>query len=177
MSDPVSVAVAASSAAKAASGMFILGLVSAWGLVILAVLAVLGILFEHNGARGWSVFSALLVAVVAYVAFSVSLLHIALGAVAYIVIGVLWSFYRYKRHADKVVETNKDASSREKEIALARLHPKAMLSTLTAWIVIWPFSFVEHFVGDIINAIQTLVTKIFRGIYHRIYDSAVAALR
>jgi hypothetical protein len=36
---------------------------------------------------------------------------------------------------------------------------------------------VENFVGDIITGIQTLVQKIFRGIYHRIYDSAVAALK
>jgi hypothetical protein len=52
-----------------------------------------------------------------------------------------------------------------------------MLPTITAWITIWPFSLVENFVGDIINFIQDLVQKVFRGIYHKIYDSAVAALK
>jgi hypothetical protein len=156
---------------------FITGAVAAWGIVILGVLVMLGILFEHNGARGWSVFSALVVAAVAYLFFNVSLLAIAIGAVGYIVIGLIWSFWRYKRHAQKVVEANKKSSAQEKEYALRALHPKAMLGTITAWIIIWPFSMVENVVGDVINFIQELVTKFFRGVYHKIYDSAVAALK
>lgn len=143
----------------------------------LVVLAILGILFEHNGARGWSVVTAFAVAAVAYFFFSVSLLSIAIGAVVYIVIGLIWSFWRYKRHAQKVVAEHKDSDARTKGRALEHLHPKAMLATITAWIVIWPFSLIENFVGDIINFVQDLVVKYFRGIYHRIYDSAVSALK
>jgi len=189
MAEPVTAALAASAAASsvaastasvgfiASVAMFITGIVAAWGIIILSALVILGILFEHNGARGWSVFSALLVAATAYLFFNVSLLMIAVGAVAYIAIGLVWSFYRYKRHASDVVEANKNESANVKERALRDLHPKAMLPTITAWITIWPFSLVENFVGDIINFIQDLVQKVFRGIYHKIYDSAVAALK
>jgi len=167
---------AASTGFFASAAGFALGVIGAWGLLILIGLFVLGILFEHNGARGWSVFSAIVTAAVAYFFFSVSLLTIAIGAAAYIVIGLVWSFWRYKRHAANVVEEYRQASQSEKERALRRLHPKEMLGTITAWILIWPFSFVENMIGDFITAIQTLITKVFRGIYHRIYDSAVAAL-
>lgn len=154
---------------------FLAGFLLTWPALI--VLVVLGILFEHNGARGWAVFTALAAAAVSYFFFNVSLATIAIGAVAYIAIGLVWSFWRYKRHAEKVVEQNKDETASTKERALAALHPKAMLGTITAWIMIWPFSMVENIVGDLINGIQLLVTKFFRGVYHKVYDSAVAALR
>jgi hypothetical protein len=182
MTEPVSIAVAASAAASSAvaspgllvaAGMFIAG----WSFTILIALAILGILFEHNGARGWSVFITLVTAAVAYIAFNLSLLTIAIGAVAYIVIGLVWSFWRYKRHAAKVVEEKKNSTSTEKEYALRNLHPRAMLPTITAWIMIWPFSLVENLVGDLINLVQSLVTTAFRAVYHKIYDSAVASLK
>ena len=187
MTDPVTatVVVAASAPAVAAASQgffataagFALGVIGAWGIAILGVMFVLGILFEHNGARGWAVFSAMLAAGVAYLFFNVSLAAIAIGAVAYIVIGLVWSFWRYKRHAANVVEQYKGKSSHEKEHALRKLHPRAMLDTIIAWVLIWPFSLVENMIGDFINAIQTLVTKVFRGVYHKIYNSAVAALQ
>ena len=186
MAEPVSIAASAAAVASAAAstaatspglfaaaGMFIAG----WGITILVILAVLGILFEHNGARGWSVFTALVVAAVAYISFNVSLVMIGIGAVAWLAIGLVWSFWRYKRHAAKVVEENRDAPAGVKERVLRDLHPRAMLPTITAWIMIWPFSMVENIVGDLINLVQTLVTKFFRGIYHSIYDAAVAALK
>jgi hypothetical protein len=154
---------------------FFAGFILTWPALI--VLLFLGILFEHNGARGWAVFTALAAAAVSYFFFAVPLATIAIGTLGYVVLGVIYSFFRYKRHASKIVEQFKNESAERKERALYDLHPKQMLSTITAWIIIWPFSFVENFVGDIINAIQALVTKFFRGVYHRIYDSAVSALK
>ena len=186
MAEPITAAVAASAAASSAAasagpGFFVAALGFAAGILLtwpaLIVLLFVGILFEHNGARGWAVFTALAVAAVSYFFFSVSLLSIAIGAVGYIVIGLIWSFWRYKRHAQTVVEAKRNSSATDKEYALRALHPKAMLGTITAWIVIWPFSMVENLVGDVINFVQELVTKFFRGVYHRIYDSAVAALK
>ena len=154
---------------------FIAGIALTWPALL--GLLVLGIVFEHNAARGWAVFTAIISMVVAYFFFNVSLLVLAGSAAGYLAIGLVWSFYRYKRHAANVVLANMAASVREKEEALRKLHPKAMLSTITAWITIWPFSLIENFVGDLITAINSLVTKWFRSIYHRIYDSAVSALK
>jgi len=158
-----------------AIGLFLGAWLLTWPVII--ALVILGIVFEHNGARGWAVFTALISMLVAYFFFNVSLAAIAVGSVAYIVVGLIWSFWRYKRHAEKVVEQNRESNIYYKERALAALHPKAMLGTITAWILIWPFSMVENIVGDIITTIQLLVTKFFRGVYHKVYDSAVTALK
>ncbi len=177
MTEPVTVAVATTVVSPgiiAGALGFITGLLLSWPALI--GLAFIGILFEHNGARGWSVFTALVVAATSYFFFSVPLTTICIGSAIYIAVGLIWSFWRYKRHADKVVEANRDAAPRQKDRAIAELHPKAMLGTITAWIIIWPFSMVENIIGDLISAIQLLVQKIFRGIYHRIYESAIAAL-
>jgi hypothetical protein len=175
-------AVAASVASAAASDPGLLtavfgffgGLLLTWPALV--ALALLGVLFEANGARGWAVFAAIVTAAVSYFFFHVALATIGIGAVVYLVVGLLWSFYRYKRHASDIVEKFRNAAQRDRERALELLHPKEMLGTITAWIMIWPFSFIEHFVGDLITGIQTLVSKFFRGVYHRIYDSAVSQL-
>lgn len=153
---------------------FLAGFMLSWPALL--ILAGFGVLFEHNGSRGWAVTTMLLLAATCYFFFAVPLLTILIGAAVYLVVGVIWSVWRYKRHVDKVVEANKDESATTRNFVLRDLHPKAMLSTLTAWIVIWPFSFIEHVTGDLINALQALVTKVFRGVYHKIYNKAVAAL-
>lgn len=153
---------------------FIGGFMLTWPALVLFI--IFGILAEHNQARGWAIFMALAVAAISYFYFNIPLFTIALGAVIYVIIGLVWSFWRYKRHADKVVEENKNQSDVYKHRALEALHPRAMLGTITAWIIIWPFSMIENVVGDVITAIQLLVQKVFRGIYHRIYDSAVSSL-
>lgn len=155
----------------------IFGFVTGWAIFILAALFLFGIFAEHTESSGWAIFIMILAAAVAFVTYSFSWVTLAVGVVGYIVVGLLWSFWRYKRHAQKVVAANKSESADNKRRALERLHPKSMLGTITAWIVIWPFSMVENVVGDIINFIQELVTKFFRGVYHRIYDAAVSALK
>lgn len=186
MTEPVSAAVAASAAASTVAataaanvGFFAAaaGFIAGWAVLILIVLFVLGILSEHNDSSGWSIFFMLIAAGVAFLTFSLSWTMLAVYAGGYLVVGLIWSFWRYKRHAEKVVAENKGADARTKETVLRRLHPKEMVGSITAWVMIWPFSFVENMVGDLINFIQTLITKVFRGIYHKIYDAAVAALQ
>ena len=169
------VAAAASPGFIAATIGFFAGFLLTWPALIGLVL--LGILFEHNGARGWAVSTALAVAGIAYFFFAVPLLTILIGAVAYVLIGLFWSVWRYKRHVTSTVAKHVESSDIEKNVVLRNLHPKAMLPTITAWILIWPFSFIENIASDLINGIEALVSKFFRGIYHKIYNSAVAALK
>jgi hypothetical protein len=180
----IGTAVAATAAASATAtaaevGFFaaIGGFIAGWAIVILAVLALFGILAEHNKSSGWAVFWLLLAGGVAYLAFSVPLSLLAIAAAAYIAIGLVWSFWRYKRHVTEMVDKHKNSDTHTREMVLRQIHPKSMLGTITAWIVVWPFSFVASIVGDLITFIQSLVTKFFRGVYFKIYDSAVAALK
>jgi hypothetical protein len=145
----------------------------------IAVLLVLGILFEHSEARGWAIVTAIVASVVSFFYFSISLENFAFGSLAYLVIGIVWSFYRYKRYVGKAVSDAKESvmSDTQKEYLIRDLHPTKNLSTITAWIIVWPFSAIDNIAGDLINAIETLVKTVFRGVYHRIYESAVADIR
>lgn len=153
---------------------FVAAFLLTWPAIIAIVL--FGVLAEHNDSRGWSIFFTLLGAFVAFFFFNVSLLSLAFGVVAYIGLGLVWSFYRYKRYAVDIVEKNRNATSQQKDQALRDLHPTAMLGTITSWVMVWPYSLVANFIGDLIDGIQILIKKVFRGIYFRIYDAAVSSL-
>jgi len=156
---------------------FVLGFLLSWPA--LAVLVFFGVLFEHNMARGWAVFTAIVAAVISYFYFQVPAITLAEGAVGYLVIGVLWSFYRYKRFVTKAVDRARETgrlSDSDKDSLAHTLHPTKNLPTITAWIIIWPLSFIDNVLGDLINSIELLVKKVFRGVYTKIYESAMASL-
>lgn len=156
---------------------FIGGFVTGWTVVILTILLVLGIIAEYKEYTGWAVFFMIIAGIVTFYTFSFSWISIIIGVVAYLVIGLLWSFWRYRRHAKDVVLLHKNDPKHYKEFALKGLEPKAMLGTITSWIIIWPISFIESLIGDIINFVETLVTKVCRSVYYKIYESAYEELR
>ena len=140
----------------------------------LVAFCLFGIWCEHGESRGFAVFWALVAAVTAFFYFNVPLVDIAIYSAAYLVIGVVWSFYRYKRFIVSMVEHLREMNYKLESIS--QYHPTKMLDTITAWIIIWPFSLLENLCGDIINGIETLVKKVFKGVYNRIYEKAVGGL-
>lgn len=160
--------------------IFLSGMATAYLLTWPALIAllVLGIFFEHNGARGWAVFTGIVAMAVSFFFFAVPLETLVVYAVGYIAVGLVWSFWRYKRYVE--VEAAKiremSANAERKADYAKRLAPNNNLDTITAWILIWPFSAIENVLGDLINAVQALVTKVFKGVYHRIYTSLVGDL-
>jgi hypothetical protein len=157
---------------------FLLGLATGYLLTWpgLIALLVLGTIFEANEAHSWATFTGIVSIAVAYFFFSIPLITLAYYAVGYFAVGFVWSFWRYKRHKDKIVEEYKDQSESARRSALMYLDPRRMLSQLTTWVFIWPFSMVENVLGDIIKLVQTAITKFFKGIYTRIYLDAVKQL-
>lgn len=153
---------------------FLAGWFLSWpGLVFFLCI---GTIFESNEAHGWSVFMGLVAAWIAYSMYSMPLSILAAWIAAYFVIGFIWSFWRYKRHKDKIVEEYKDQNAAARRSALQYLDPRRMLSQITTWVIIWPFSMVENILGDIIKLVQTAISKFFKGIYTRIYLDAVSKL-
>lgn len=135
----------------------------------LAILIVCGIWAEYTESQGLAVFFGILAAISAYFYFGIPLADIAVYAVGYVVIGVVWSFYRYKRFIVKKLEEIDRGWGK-----IENYHPTQLLSEITCWIIVWPFSLVENLCGDIINGIETLVKRVFKGVYNRIYEKAVA---
>ena len=144
----------------------------------LVLLLLVGIAFEHCGARKWAVFTGIVAIAVSYFYFDVSLTQILYTVAAYVAIGVVWSFWRYKVHVDERVaslsEVPHSSSFRQQEVA--KLAPSRMADTIVAWIIIWPFSMVENVLGDVLTMIRGLVDRVFKGVYNRIYSKALATL-
>lgn len=142
----------------------------------LIALCVFGIWAERVEARGFAVFWALVAGVTAFFLFKVSLTDLIFYAIGYLIVGVIWSFYRYKRFIVSKVESilSDGGDEQQKNWRISSYHPTKMLDTITAWIIIWPFSLIENLCGDIINGIETLVKGVFKGVYNRIYSAAVA---
>jgi len=139
-------------------------------------LLIIGVIFEANDAHAWAMFTGIVSAVIAYFFFHIDPMSIIMYVIAYFVIGFVWCAWRYKRYANDIVEKFKNSNKYERQSAVARLHPTRMLDKLTTWVIVWPFSVVENFTGDFIKLVQIGITKIFKGVFHRIYEVAVNQL-
>lgn len=156
------------------------GYLFTWPALVLLLLV--GIVFEHKGARGWAVATGLVAMAVSYFYFDVALQTILYLAGAYLVTGLVWSFWRYNVYAKETVKWIKTLqvpdkfSENYRQTHIDNLAPSKNLDRITAWIIIWPFSLVECALGDIINAIQSLVTRVFKGVYSKIYLRHIKSL-
>lgn len=160
---------------------FIVGLLTGYLFTwpALIVLFIIGMFFEHNDHRGWAIFFGLVALVSAYFYFAVPLLTVAYYALGYIGVGFLWSFWRYKRYvkaevarilADPYIKES-DRASCAKDLA-----PSQNLNNIVSWVIIWPISAVENFIGDFLSVIQHVVMNTFRSIYNYIYKSEISQL-
>lgn len=144
----------------------------------LAILLGIGILFEHNEARGMAIFLIIVSAITAFFFFDMTLAQVAVYAGIYLVIGTIWSFWRYRRYVRSTVERLRSSgkSPSYKAMELESLAPSQNTNTIVAWIIVWPFSAVDNIAGDLINLLTELVNNVFRQIYASIYTSATKGL-
>jgi hypothetical protein len=147
---------------------FLAGWLLSWPA--LGVLFVLGVLLEYASWRGTAVFVGIVAAVSAYFFFQISLQTLAIAAAIYFVVGVLWSFWRYRVYVREAVAT---ATTKMEKERLYRYEPGNNLGKITAWIIVWPFSMVENVIQDVIRFAEMLVKEVFHKVYERIFQSAI----
>jgi hypothetical protein len=159
----------------AITAFFLMYWASWWSL---GALCLVGVLFEHSGARGWAIFAGLMSLLVAYFLFSIPLLSLLIITGLYLVTGTVWSFWRYKRFVtDRVANLKlRYAPSVVPERELKACHPNEMIKTISAWIIIWPFSMIENVCGDLISLLEALITNAFKNVYSKIYTSTIDKL-
>lgn len=151
------------------------GYVLSWPALIFLFLA--GIWFEHTGSRKSALAAGIGIMVISYFYFDVQLKDIAVAFVGYLVVGVLWSFLRYRKYVSKKVEFIKTHVREEyRRDRAAALAPSQNLDLISSWIIVWPISLIENLLGDLIEAIQSLITRVFKGVYYKIYTKLTAGL-
>lgn len=160
-----------------------------WALMLtwpfLVVLALTAWTFEHNECHVWTLWWWIGAVVIGYFYFQPGWIAATLIGVGYIPVGISWSIWRYNRHVgDEMDRTHRDAGKayssegRAVNIRILKdtLHPKRMKATLVMWVLLWPPSAVDSVAGDLIDAVDWLVRKVFHFAYMGIYDKAMAKL-
>ena len=152
---------------------FIGAFVLTWWFVI--GLGIFTLIVTHNDADAWSLFGVILLAIVGYFFFSLTLKQLLIGVVAYIPIGLAWSIYRWKRHCkyeyDQYLEDPKkdDRTWRySKDRITTKLDPTKNIGKIANWVIIWPFSFIDNIIGDLIDMMEAFIKKYIIGIYQSI---------
>ena len=155
-------------------------------LLIIVGLFAIALFFENIDWEGtkfiWSVI------LVAYVStyFNVSLYNgLVFGLPIYLAAGIIWSFYRYRRYVQdeirKFDSSEKymsfgDAHANRTVTLLEKLHPSRNITKIVDWIIFWPLSFTNNFIGDLIDSVRYLVKNTFKSIYMKIYKAATKDL-
>jgi len=143
----------------------------------LIVLCMLGIWAEHASNRKTALLIGLGTIYVTYKFIGADVRDIVWYIVGYAAIGMAWSVWRYRRfvsdEVERIVSKWPEVDSHIRISALENLHPKNKTSELVSWILIWPFSFVENAIGDLINAVEVFVKTYARKLYESTYHSLV----
>jgi membrane protein implicated in regulation of membrane protease activity len=142
-------------------------------LPVLIFVLFFGVIFSMAEYDGWAVFTGIVAAVIAFFMFDVSPTQILYYGLAYFATGVVWSFWRYKRYAEKMVDKiNKEQDAISRKCMVGELSISNMSGVITAWILSWPFSMIENVVGDVLRLIKNFVTNTMKSVYNRILTSA-----
>lgn len=159
--------------------MFALALGYILTLPFLAVLLVVGIIMEARDSY-MAPYIAVISGVIAFFMYDVPLLTLAYYLGIYLVIGILWSFWRFKRYVDKKVDTYNaltNPTNYNKEMFTKYISLQYASGRIVSWIIVWPFSMIENLVGDIIRVLDSVVTKMLKFVYEMIINNAMGKIK
>lgn len=146
---------------------FFSGILS-WYLLI--GLCVFGVISEINEHRTFGVIFAVVTSISAISFFNISFRDAIMISIGYFVIGVLWSFWRYRvflvSRFENINKSYSDNSEQMRQTKMGELAPKYMVGALVAWIVAWPFSFIGNIISDFVSVV---IIKT----YMKVYSSSV----
>lgn len=104
---------------------------------------------------------------------------------AFIPLGLGWATFRWSRYVNYKVDKFKerqrsnyfdghrsDAEPEYKATVNYKIDMRNQIPLITGWVFSWPLGWVAHLLGDLINLVQTLIKKYFRGVFDRISAKA-----
>ena len=159
---------------------FLLGVLSSWiflfGVFFLAILA------ETKENLGWSIFLGILTVVSLYFVFGFTSIGLPWWGVASIyaaggMIHALWRWFRSTSIiTDRFNQSIDDLSVGSRQSAIRQYKRdtdyRDNMDKITYWIIAWPISGAAHFLGDVVNTVQQVVTKFFSGVFDSITERA-----
>lgn len=137
-------------------------LLTPWAALSLLFIAVL---FDHNRHEGWASFTLISVFAIAYFMFDVTLQQIGIGAAAWIIAGIVYSFVRWTMQCSKAA-SDYEAEKIGKHEAMALTHLGHNKGAITYWTFAWPISFVATVCSDLLTWLGRGFHFVFGNAYH-----------
>ena len=145
--------------------------------------------FEHYKCS--VLFTATFVCCVALY-FSVPTMYILYGAICYIPIGLVWSYYRWTRYTIEIVDEHNEQANNIINNRHSQKHPHEALEAherltllvnfklnitnqkarITSWVFAWPVSLVENVIADAILSVQRIVIVHCRSLFDKAAERA-----
>lgn len=141
-----------------------------WLLVLFA--SIIFTVASEKNILSLGVITTIIVAVIYHAPLAAILASPALlciGFIGWIVIGLVWSMWRWHKHVKKVVEEARNNKHNDPRYALALSRNK---SRITNWILYWPWSLLWNICGDFLTGIYDAMS----GVYQKIVDKALKPL-
>lgn len=125
------------------------------------------VFLSHIESEGWSEFFLAVLFVCLYLMVDVSFVQLLIAAPVYLIIGVGYSLFRFKRLCMDITEAV-NSGEMKRERGLDKMLPARNVSNIVRWIITWPFSALANIIGDTVEAITLFVKSYLIGIYDRI---------
>lgn len=153
---------------------FALGTLGFW--LLLTVVSIAFIACVENDHYTFPTIVALILAIVYWKPisnFSISWKAFAIALVAYVVIGVVWSIFRWVRYVkEETDEYKKDPTEYTLSSLKNNLKVTNNKSRITGWIAYWPWSLLWNITGDFFK----MLSENLQGVYQKIADRALAGV-
>lgn len=148
---------------------FALGTLGFW--ILSAILSAVFIACIENDSK-WFPTVVLLGLGIAYwkqlAALALGWQAILIGVIAYVLIGVAWSFFRWYRYVQKAVK--EDSKLKAGDYAIAPSHNS---SRIIGWIAYWPWSLIWNITGDFFTTLYERLSNVYQSISDKVANSAI----
>ncbi len=142
-----------------------------WAIIaVIMIFDVLALTTEDDNMSGWAIFLTMAALVLSFgftdAFVSVKLTWLAVGIVAYCLIGVVWSF---KKWIDFILETKRLAPSRDRP--LASQHKTRIITSMALWpfqFVWWVLTWPRNFFIWAYNRLSTVYDRITNHIWDKV---------
>ena len=153
---------------------FFLGLVLAWPFWIAVCCG--SILFTHLGWHFWGIVFTVILGILTWQMLSLSWIAITTILILYIPVGFVWSFFRWKKHCNVTVKEYKSSICTDRYDYTRKLDVKQNIDAIVGWVILWPFSLIDSFLGDLIDMVTSMIKTLFRKTYTTIANNSLAQI-
>jgi hypothetical protein len=101
----------------------------------------------------------------------------ALSMLAFIPIGFVWSFFRWKKHCSTVVKkfeekVKESMSAQSSWYVRENVDPSNNVGLIVAWIILWPVSMIEQLASSMLDLLERSVLRIADLTYKKFSEEA-----